>query len=87
MATINTAKAKPATTKQPSLAAEKKAEKSIGALWFKTSKNGVEYFTGDIELNGELIRIKAFKNSYKETDNHPDWKIYIREPLENQSNP
>jgi uncharacterized protein (DUF736 family) len=66
---------------------EKKAEKPIGALWFKTGKSGVEYFTGDLELNGDVIRIKVFKNSYKDADNHPDWKIYIREPLESHSNP
>lgn len=62
----------------------KTGEKSIGALWHKVSKKGVEYFTGDIEIDGKLLRIKVFRHGFKEIESHPDWKIYLREPLDKE---
>lgn len=54
-------------------------EKSIGALWAKQSSKG-EYFTGQLELNDEKIKIVVFKNNYKKEDKHPDWKIFLSTP-------
>jgi len=63
-------------------------EKSIGALWQKESKNGI-YYSGTIEIEGKKIPIVAFKNSYKQEDKHPDFKIFIKKenPKQNSSNP
>ncbi len=60
----------------------KKQEKSIGGLWSKVGTKGTEYLTGEIEVGDQKISIKIFRNGFKETDKHPDWKIYKREPLE-----
>ena len=50
-------------------------EKSIGALWIKTSKNGNKYMSGEVEINGQKHKITVFKNNYKEKETHPDYKI------------
>lgn len=55
---------------------------SIGALWEKQSKKGT-WFSGQIEIEGEKIPIVVFKNDYKKEDKHPDWKIFISQPREN----
>lgn len=57
-------------------------QKSIGALWAKTSAKG-DYFTGQIELaDGSKIKIVVFRNNYKTEDKHPDWKIFESKPRE-----
>jgi hypothetical protein len=33
-------------------------------------------------VNGEKIRIVAFKNGYKKEDKHPDWNIMKSRPKE-----
>lgn len=50
------------------------AEKSIGALWAKSGKSG-DYFTGNIEINGEKIAIVAFYNANKKNPKEPDYRI------------
>lgn len=52
---------------------------SIGALWEKQSKKGT-WFGGQIELKGVKIPIVVFKNDYKKEEKHPDWKIFISQP-------
>ena len=47
---------------------------NIGALWIKEGKKG-DYFTGNIEINDEKIKIVVFKNNYKSKDNQPDYRI------------
>ena len=44
----------------------------IGALWSKTDKNGVKFFSGII--GGKPVII--FANKYKQADNHPDYLVY-----------
>jgi uncharacterized protein (DUF736 family) len=56
------------------------ANKKIGALWSKKTKEGKEYFTGVIsDLRGE-IHIVAFRNDKKENENQPDHYILLSEP-------
>ena len=50
-------------------------ERSIGALW--SGKEGSKIaFTGVIELDDEKIKIVVFENSYKESEKHPDYRIF-----------
>lgn len=60
-------------------------EKSMGALWIKTGKNG-EYWTGNIELpDGTKQNVIVFRNGFKE-NNQPDLKIYKQKSVENNFN-
>lgn len=54
-------------------------EDELGALWLKDGKNG-KYMSGRIEINGEKINIVVFKNTYKEKENQPDYKILRSRP-------
>jgi uncharacterized protein (DUF736 family) len=51
-------------------------EKSIGALWKRTSKNNKSFFSGSVELSGKEYEIIVFANNYKKTEKHPDLLIY-----------
>lgn len=55
----------------------------LGALWLNESKNGNKYMSGELEINGEKIRIVVFKNT-KQKETHPDYKILKSEPYNNQ---
>lgn len=54
-------------------------EDRIGALWMKTSARG-DFFTGQLEINGEKIAIVVFPNSRKTQDKQPDWQILRARP-------
>jgi len=56
-------------------------EKPVGALWKKEGQYG-HYYSGEIEINGEKIRIVCFANQHKKESKHPDYKIYISKPKE-----
>lgn len=56
--------------------AEKK--QPIGALWERQSKSsGSNYFNGNITLDGKTHKIVIFENTFRETENHPGYKIYL----------
>lgn len=57
------------------------ANEAIGALWKKESQRG-EFFSGNVEVNGEKIQIVVFPNTYKKADNHPDYRILLSQPRE-----
>lgn len=46
----------------------------IGGLWLNESKAGEKYFSGSFGIGA---RILIFKNKNKESDNHPDYNMYI----------
>ena len=46
----------------------------IGALWIKEGQNG-KFMSGNVEINGVKHPILVFKNTKKEKDNQPDYKI------------
>jgi uncharacterized protein (DUF736 family) len=65
------------------------ASKKIGALWVRKTKDGMEYFSGVLDLLGEDINIAVFYNDKKEKDNQPDFNIVRsgqREESENNDN-
>lgn len=55
---------------------------SLGALWIKTSAKGVEFMSGNIEVNGQKIEIVAFRNDKGDNPKKPDWKILKSQPRE-----
>lgn len=52
------------------------------ALWENQDKNGNVYLSGTLGRN----RVIAFKNSYKERDNQPDWVVYLQPKPDEQPN-
>lgn len=57
-------------------------QKSIASLWLNTSKNGVEYMNGILELNGKAAKIVAFYNKDKKNEKQPDLRIYFQQKKE-----
>ena len=58
---------------------EKKADwknRELGALWKKTSNSGLEYYKGEITVNGEKFELVCYANKDKKSDNQPDVRIY-----------
>lgn len=47
----------------------------IGALWNKESKNGEQYLQGKF---GDAT-LQVFSNNYKESENQPDFIVYLSE--------
>jgi uncharacterized protein (DUF736 family) len=47
----------------------------IGALWVKTAKNGVKYFSGEITVGGVKQRVVIFKNTRRTEDKHPEYNV------------
>jgi len=55
-------------------------DKDYGALWLKESKDGKKYMSGVVGFKGEQVQIVVFKNTYKDAENKPDYKIYLSKP-------
>ena len=60
---------------------DKEKSKDIGALWQKQGPKA-EYMSGTITVNEQKINIVCFKNGYKKSDKHPDWRILLSTPRE-----
>ena len=56
-------------------------KKSIGAFWKKVSKSLVEYYSGNIEVDGKKINLVMFVNGSKKEEKHPDMQVYLSEPV------
>jgi len=60
----------------------KEQQESIGALWSNTSKAGKDYFTGNISIAGETVKIVGFYNDKATADNkQPVIRLYESKPL------
>jgi hypothetical protein len=57
--------------------------KPIGFLRNKTSKKGVDFLTGMVEVGGEKVNLVVFKNTKKFTEDSPDYSIFVSQPLQN----
>jgi hypothetical protein len=54
------------------------SDKKIGALWKKTTRTGKVLLTGNVEVNGEKIKLAVFENGYKEAGTRqPDYIVYL----------
>jgi len=47
-----------------------------GALWVKDGKKG-KFMSGEIEINGEKLRVMVFKNDKDGVDKRPDYRIMM----------
>jgi len=56
-------------------------QQSIGALWLNESKSGNKYMAGNVEIDGVKTKIVVFKNSYKDDEKKPDYRIYLSQPM------
>ena len=53
-------------------------ENKVGSLWERTSKNGEPYMSGELLINGQTVKIVAFRNKQEwidENDKRPQWEI------------
>ena len=57
-------------------------QKSIGGLYNKTSKKGLDFLSGFIEVKGEKINLVIFQNQKKYDENTPDYSIFVSQPLQ-----
>jgi hypothetical protein len=64
-------------------------EKSVGAFWLKTGKNGKKFMSGSLNIKEiaeqtqdiEKVSVIMFKNTYKqEGDKSPDYKLFLSKP-------
>lgn len=53
--------------------------KKVGALW-KPDKDGAAVLRGEIEINGQKIKVMVFKNTFKSKPNQPDYEIKTADP-------
>jgi len=61
-------------------------ENKIGAFWVNTTKDGkTKYLSGEFEFEGKKIKVVSFKNGFKETDNQPDWILYVSDKQPNNN--
>lgn len=61
-------------------------EDELGALWVKNGARG-DYMTGTLDVNGEKVRIVAFREGNKRNEKAPDWRIYKSKPREQAADP
>lgn len=64
-------------------------ERELGAFWTQDSKKG-KYLSGSVDLaklqgDGKM-RVVMFPNSNKESDNQPDYILYVSKDTQPQSN-
>ena len=55
-------------------------KKDIGAFWDKTSKTGLRYLSGFVEIDGKRHELVVFANKKDGNEKRPDWRIYPSEP-------
>ena len=57
-------------------------ELSIGGFWAKEGQNGT-YYTGNVTVNGEEVKIVCFPNKYATAENRqPTYRILKSKPRE-----
>ena len=56
-----------------------------GAVWLKTSKNGLKYMSGILDVNGVDHDIAMFKNDKKGNENAPDYRLVVTNKQEQES--
>jgi uncharacterized protein (DUF736 family) len=49
----------------------------IGALWTKKTRNGGEFYSGMIELDGKQTRIAVWPTREKKSEKSPDYTINL----------
>jgi len=52
-----------------------------GAFWKKNSKSGEDYYSGNIEIDGNKVNCVMFINKQKTSDKSPDFTIKESKPM------
>ena len=64
-------------------------QREIGAFWTKDSSKG-KYLSGSLEIDElgvkKKMRVVMFPNRYKDSDNKPDYVLYVSKDSENKVN-
>lgn len=55
---------------------------NTGAVWKTTSKRGLEYLSGKVNVEGKDYQVAMFINDKKGNEKAPDYRIVIDEPRE-----
>ena len=50
-------------------------EDKLGALWINEKKDGSKYMSGEIEVDGQTLKVVVLKNNYKKESKHPDYEV------------
>ncbi len=50
-------------------------ENEIGVLWKNKSAKGEVYFSGQIAISDQVVKVVVFANKYKKNDKEPDYRI------------
>ena len=53
--------------------------KQIGGFWRKTSKSGLDFYSGNIQVNNERVSVVIFENTMKKNPKQPDYNIFLSE--------
>jgi len=53
----------------------------IGAVWVKKTKNGEQYLTFTVKLDGQEHSLIAFKNRWKKNETQPSFLIFTHRPF------
>lgn len=56
--------------------------RKFGALWKKINKEGNEFFSGEMIINGKKISIVVFSRGNKKNEKEPDYDILISQDRE-----
>lgn len=52
--------------------------KNTGGLWKNKDSKGEDYFSGSFDVDGKVVRIKVFANTFKKPgDRSPDYRIML----------
>jgi hypothetical protein len=51
--------------------------RKFGALWSRKNKDGGEYYSGELIINDQKIKIVCFKRTEKKNEKEPDWDILV----------
>ena len=62
---------------------DEQKDQRLGALWSKTNAKG-QFFTGNLEINGEKIGVVVFSNDKRGNEKAPDWRILRAKPRESK---
>jgi hypothetical protein len=59
----------------------------IGVLWKKQSKNGKQYLSGNITLEGVRVHIWVLTNEFRKNNKQPEYNIFLTDESQTKNDP